>query len=243
MALLRWIHLRKLVPIEDLIAGAASAPRGSHGGSAGAAARAPRQRRARQRRQPCRDRVAAPVGTRPPLRQRRPRDASAAGAAPRPQRGCRVAGGRRPPLAAAPTASSAPCDAGNFKDALLAEIRKSKVGVLQHGRRAGAEDRGRRRSRHVHVLAGAARAERHVRAEPRVARSRSRSRWPDARSRSSSRAGRRAAAARRRPSAGDRRRTRIGRQESALREQALADAGVQAMLEVFPAEIRDVEEM
>ena len=30
---------------------------------------------------------------------------------------------------------------------------------------------------------------------------------------------------------------------TALREQALADAGVQAMLEVFPAEIRDVEEM
>jgi hypothetical protein len=28
-----------------------------------------------------------------------------------------------------------------------------------------------------------------------------------------------------------------------LRQQALADAGVQAMLEVFPAEIRDVEEI
>jgi hypothetical protein len=31
--------------------------------------------------------------------------------------------------------------------------------------------------------------------------------------------------------------------KSALREQALADAGVQTMLEVFPAEIRDVEEL
>jgi hypothetical protein len=31
--------------------------------------------------------------------------------------------------------------------------------------------------------------------------------------------------------------------KAALREQALADAGVQALLEVFPAEIRDVEEM
>ena len=31
--------------------------------------------------------------------------------------------------------------------------------------------------------------------------------------------------------------------KAALREQALADAGVQAMLEVFPAEIRDVEEL
>jgi len=31
--------------------------------------------------------------------------------------------------------------------------------------------------------------------------------------------------------------------KSALRQQALADAGVQTMLEIFPAEIRDVEEM
>jgi hypothetical protein len=31
--------------------------------------------------------------------------------------------------------------------------------------------------------------------------------------------------------------------KAALREQALADAGVQALLEVFPGEIRDVEEM
>jgi hypothetical protein len=31
--------------------------------------------------------------------------------------------------------------------------------------------------------------------------------------------------------------------KSALREQAMADAGVQTMLEIFPAEIRDVEEM
>jgi hypothetical protein len=31
--------------------------------------------------------------------------------------------------------------------------------------------------------------------------------------------------------------------KSSLREQALADAGVQALLDVFPAEIRDVEEL
>ena len=31
--------------------------------------------------------------------------------------------------------------------------------------------------------------------------------------------------------------------KNALREQALADTAVQTMLEVFPAEIRDVEEM
>jgi len=33
------------------------------------------------------------------------------------------------------------------------------------------------------------------------------------------------------------------RKKSALREQALGDPGVKALLEVFPAEIRDVEEM
>jgi hypothetical protein len=37
--------------------------------------------------------------------------------------------------------------------------------------------------------------------------------------------------------------TQSAEKKTALREQALADAGVQTMLEVFPAEIRDVEEM
>ena len=37
--------------------------------------------------------------------------------------------------------------------------------------------------------------------------------------------------------------TNAAKRQKALREQALADRGVQAMLEVFPAEIRDVEEM
>ena len=31
--------------------------------------------------------------------------------------------------------------------------------------------------------------------------------------------------------------------KSTLKEQAMADPGIQALLEVFPAEIRDVEEM
>jgi hypothetical protein len=42
--------------------------------------------------------------------------------------------------------------------------------------------------------------------------------------------------------AGDARSSEADR-KSALKEEALADAGVQALLEVFPAEIRDVEEM
>jgi hypothetical protein len=37
--------------------------------------------------------------------------------------------------------------------------------------------------------------------------------------------------------------TEAADKKSALREEALADSGVQALLDVFPAEIRDVEEM
>jgi hypothetical protein len=36
---------------------------------------------------------------------------------------------------------------------------------------------------------------------------------------------------------------KVADKKSALRQQAMADAGVQTMLEVFPAEIRDVEEL
>ena len=131
MALLRWIHLRKLVPIEDLIAGAAR-------GSAH-----PRRHRA----------AAAPVRadgaeSRPPRRPRRG-DRRAANAA-RADASLAVASART----SVGTAATSPRlrrrsvaagrrRSGSFKDALLAEIRKSKSGVLQHGRRAGAEDRSR----------------------------------------------------------------------------------------------------
>jgi DNA polymerase-3 subunit gamma/tau len=91
MALLRWIHLRKLVPIEDLIAGAgdggsnrlrpAAAVRQSGATAEGSALRTPA---------PARSAVAAPVRAE-----------------------------QAPP--------SAPPASGNFKDALLAEIRKAKA--------------------------------------------------------------------------------------------------------------------
>ena len=56
--------------------------------------------------------------------------------------------------------SPSPRPTGPFKDALLARDQEVEGGLLQHGRRAGAEDRGRRRSRDVHVFAGAAHAAR-----------------------------------------------------------------------------------
>jgi hypothetical protein len=46
-----------------------------------------------------------------------------------------------------------------------------------------------------------------------------------------------------RESAGGAQAAEIPDKKAALREQAMADAGVQDMLDVFAAEIRDVEEM
>ena len=147
MALLRWIHLRKLVPIEDLIA-----------------ERGPPARRSPKRRGPPAA-AAAPARARPPRRRRRPRrprvrspthPALAASAPPSPSR--------------APARQPLPGPAGKLQGRAARRDPQVEGRVLQHGGRAGAEDRGRRRSRDVHVFAGAARAARHVRAEPRVAR-------------------------------------------------------------------------
>ena len=45
------------------------------------------------------------------------------------------------------------------------------------------------------------------------------------------------------PSAADAKPPLPDRQQDVLKQQALADTGVQAMLDVFAAEIKDVEEM
>ena len=168
MALLRWIHLRKLVPIEDLIAGAARRGRQRRVG----ASRSRRSAGRRARLEPPRHgrRVAAPAR------------AASRGA------------GARSPRAVAPS-RRAPRRVSDRRRRAVAEPRRSagvqgraaggdpegEGGVLQHGRRAGAEDRGRRRSRDVHVFADAAHAARHVRAESRAGSRRWRSRSPAAR--------------------------------------------------------------
>ncbi len=83
---------------------------------------------------------------------------------------------------------------------------------------------------------------RHLRAEPAVARSDRAAGWPAA---SLVVTAAQAQNRPRRPAAtpAEAAATEAADKKSALREQALADAGVQALLEVFPAEIRDVEEM
>ncbi len=173
MALLRWIHLRKLVSIEDLIAGAGCrahrAPRTSHrrsgrprlaprAGRAAAPRAAPRARAAPRRRWPRRPRARPPTS--------------------RPRRWVRLkpdttGTGCDEPAATAPVVSDFSRTvepSGNFKDALDRRDQEGEGGLLQHGRGAGPEDRGRRRSRHVQLHAGAARAEGSIRAAEGVAR-------------------------------------------------------------------------
>jgi DNA polymerase-3 subunit gamma/tau len=212
MALLRWIYLRRLVPVEDLLTSAGRLP------ASPAAA-------------------AIPGG------------GSAAGrplTAPKP-----VAAAPKPMAAPEPVRHQAQAPTtvrvdvadgrGSLKDALLAEIRKTKAVfyntvVAQAQRIEVADDRV------TFTFSATQRALREQFEQNRgwlesVALQASgrkitvASAQTEGDSQATSDATRTAASD---PAAV---------KKSALREQALADAGVQALLEVFPAEIRDVEEM
>jgi hypothetical protein len=205
MALLRWMHLRKLVSIEDLIANAGAGPS-----------------------------VGRALPERPPASRLAPMApvAPVARSAPPSSR----------PEPVQETAPSAP--ASPFKDALLAEIKKSKVAfynmvVAQAQKIEVVGDRV------AFTFSPQQRALRDGFEQQRA--------WLEALAQQV--AGRRIAvaavqaaegdaaapaAAIGTPPVGDK---QAADKKSALRQQALADAGVQTMLDVFPAEIRDVEEM
>ena len=226
MALLRWIHLRKLIPIEDLIAGNAT-PAVSPPRPAPAVATKP----------------ATSVAKPPAAAQR-----ETAAAAP----ATKIAAVEAPGPDAAASGFSR-----TFKDSFLAEIRKAKavfynMVVAQAQKIDVSADRivftfssnqrtlrdqveqnktwletvaqqvGGRRVTVAALQDGASSAEpRAASAEPRAAsRSPEQSRGTEPRTASPE-----------------------SERKAALKQQALADSGVQAMLEVFPAEIRDVEEM
>jgi len=212
MALLRWMYLRKLTPIEDLIAGA------------GGASPAPRSSAEPQRPAPPSPPRSSPSGPRadaPP---------------PSPAREQRAAPASRP---AAPSIGST----GNFKDALLGEIRKSKM-VFYQTVCAQAQKIDVTADRVTFTFSPNQRTLLNMFEQNRA--------WLESIAQQVT--GRRiavagaitdgavpapdAAANGGQPAA-----ERAADKKSALREQALADAGVQTMLEVFPAEIRDVEEM
>jgi DNA polymerase-3 subunit gamma/tau len=187
MALVRWIHLRKLVPIEDLIAGAGSVPKPSP----------------------------APV----------PKPSPAP--APKPA----VSAASAPPAAAA---SSAP--PASFKDALLAEIRKSGA-VFYNTVVAQAQTIDISGDRVTFSFSPTQRTLQSVFDSKRA--------WLESLAQQVS--GRKIAVAAVQSAAPEPRSEAppdpAAARKNALKEKALGDKSVQAMLEVFPAEIRDVEEM
>jgi DNA polymerase-3 subunit gamma/tau len=273
MALLRWIHLRKLVPIEDLIAGTARVEQAPPLRSTASPRVGAELARPAPPRTPAPASVGRPeppaqvqAGHAPPLRQAIPAKplavapANASGAAEPawPQGSLAEQAARAAanvaavpePKRAAPSATSTspgPSPAsGNVKDALLAEIKKTKVAfynlvVAQAQRIEVAGDR---------VTFSFAPAQRALKDQFEQQKA-----WLE--SIALGIAGRRitmasaqadgpaapAAAELAAPAGAKAPEKQSAEKKSALREQALADAGVQAMLEVFPAEIRDVEEL
>jgi len=212
MALLRWIYLRKLTPIEDLIAGTAPV---------------------------------SPAPARPAVQSARPTVPKATTpppASPEPPRRA------RPEPATAPVPAPAP--AGNLKDSLLAEIRKSK-GVFYGTVVAQAQK----------IEVGAGKVTFTFSANQNALRAMFEQNRAWLESVAEKLAGRKivvdsaqvGAESAGVPAGGggtaDNQTAAAGapsnRQDrkNALKEQAMADAGVKALLEVFPAEIRDVEEM
>jgi DNA polymerase-3 subunit gamma/tau len=201
MALLRWIYLRKLVPIEDLLAGA-----GLAGGT-------------------------APRGPRPdPPKAVAPRPFAAPGAAP----------SARPPAAMPPPAAAAPQEPakGSFKDALLAQIRSTKS-VFYNTVVAQAQKIEVTPDRVTFTFSATQKTLREMFEQNRP--------WLE--SLAQQVAGRKVSVASANgaesaaPAPDAPPVAAVPDKQAALRDEALADSSVQALLDVFPAEIRDVEEI
>jgi DNA polymerase-3 subunit gamma/tau len=226
MALLRWMHLRKLVPLSELME-----QMGASGGARpriaapSAPALAPRASASRS----VAPRTVAPPEARTPA----PGTLTPRAVAP---------GTLAPPSGPSPRPSAAPAAGGQLKDAFLAEVRAGKsffynTVVAQAQRIEVAGDAI------TFAFLPAHRALREQFDESRV--------WLEATAervagrrisvtavQATASAGAPAAPASAAPSAPD---TPAAARD--LRAEALSSSAVQAMLEVFPAEIRDVEEM
>jgi DNA polymerase-3 subunit gamma/tau len=214
MALLRWIYLRKLTPIEDLIAGG--------GNEVGGRAAAPGSTQSRAAAPP--PRASAPPPPREPVASVA-RDPSV----PRDPSVSREASVSR--------AATVPSDR-SVKDAFLAEIRKQKV-VFYQTVVAQAQKIEVDGDKIRFTFSAPQRTLREMFEQNRV--------WLESVAQQAT--GRRLSVTAVQtengaapPAEGPAAQKNVDR-KTTLREQALADAGVQAMLEVFPAEIRDVEEM
>ena len=175
-----------------------------------------------------------------PLRRRKARTPLLQPAAPRraPRRSSGPPPRRVDDAPAAGSAAGSAATGDILKDAFLAEIRKAKA-VFYNTVVAQAQKIEVAGDRVTFTFSANQRALRTCSSRTARGSNRSRSRLSGRRSRSAVDA----AAERRRAAPTTSSRRRRADKKNALREQALADAGVQAMLEVFPAEIRDVEEM
>jgi DNA polymerase-3 subunit gamma/tau len=221
MALLRWIHLRKLVPIEDLLTGAGTPPPSGSARTLPPPAAPPA-------------RTAAPVSA--------ARATSQAPAAPAmkpapPPANPTTTARSTPPAAAAPSAPAAAASSANIKDAFLAEIRKSKV-VFYNTVVAQAQKIECAGDRITFTFSANHRTLKDMFDQNRTLLE----------SLAQQVGGHRVIVTAVQAEAGaapavDAEAANAAAKKTELRAQALADAGVQAMLEVFPAEIRDVEEM
>jgi DNA polymerase-3 subunit gamma/tau len=238
MALLRWIYLRKLTPIEDLIAGSGGtwAPPSAGASRAPAAtgasrAPAPPVSRPSEAPSPSPSRPAmsaAPAGRPVPPAPLRPSLAGSAAAAA-------AKAAERAADAGSPAAEPTRPAGGNIRDAFLGEVRKTSpiaynTLISQAKRMDVLADR---------VVLGFDPTQK---IDVQFARYK-----PDLETLATKLAGRkmtlvmeRVAAA---PGEDAAARASEAERKSALKEQAMADPGVQALLEVFPADIRDVEEM
>ncbi len=202
MALLRWIYLRKLVPIEDLIAGA---------GANGVARLAPPP--------------PASTGAKPAPAPRAVTAASSARSA------------RPPAPSSAGRAGEGDRQETDIKDALLTEIRKSKA-VFYNTVVAQAQTIEAGPDRVTFTFSSAQRMLREMFEQNRG--------WLETLARQLGGPALAVVSAQLdapAPPASPSEPAETADKKSALREQALADAGVQALLDVFAAEIRDVEEI
>jgi DNA polymerase III subunit gamma/tau len=232
MALLRWIYLRKLTPIEDLIAGTGAAPGSTW---ASASARATADKPAGSPSAPARS--VAPAGPAPRAVPPAPMRPSLSGPPPTPAATAAAARTPERPAEARPAPIEPGRGGGNLKDAFLGEVRKTipmayNTLISQAKRMDVLADRivlGFDGSQKVDVQFNRYKSELETLATKLAGR-----KVNLVMERVAGEGGSPAEAARAASEA---------ERKSALKEQAMADPGVQALLEVFPADIRDVEEM
>ena len=224
MALLRWIHLRKLVPIEELIANASNPARGGSPGGHVASGKPV----------PVASGKPGPPASGPVVASGFSRTSSPSATKPPSAAGSSIVAAAA--AAAAAVASGVSRTEGTFKDAFLAEVRKGKA-VLYNMVVAQAQKIEVAGDRVTFTFSATQRALRDQFEQNRV--------WLESTAQQAS--GRKiTVAAVQQDAAPD---PPSGAappppdRKAELRAQAMADAGVQAMLEVFPAEIRDVEEI